>query len=72
VERIKAHAAQHHGDLVLDFLHIQDASLAENLRKAIRDAGVEFTAGSLYEIGAVIAAHVGPGTFGVYAHVKPA
>lgn len=72
VERIKAHAAQHHGDLMLDFLHIQDASLAENLRRAIRDAGVDFGDGSLYEIGAVIAAHVGPGTFGVYAHVKPA
>lgn len=72
VERIKAHAAQHHGELVLDFLHIQDASLAEKLRKAIREAGVEFEDGSLYEIGAVIAAHVGPGTFGVYAHVKPA
>ena len=72
VERIRAHAAQHHGDLVLDFLHIQDASLAENLRRAIRDAGIEFADGSLYEIGAVIAAHVGPGTFGVYAHVKPA
>jgi DegV family protein with EDD domain len=72
VERIKAHAAQHHGELVLDFLHIQDASLAENLRRAIRDAGVAFSDGSLYEIGAVIAAHVGPGTFGVYAHVKPA
>ncbi|MFO8150869.1 MAG: DegV family protein [Trueperaceae bacterium] len=72
VERIQAHAAQHHGELVLDFLHIQDASLAEKLRKAIREAGVEFEDGSLYEIGAVIAAHVGPGTFGVYAHVKPA
>ncbi|MBW6454839.1 MAG: DegV family protein [Trueperaceae bacterium] len=72
VERIKAHAAQHQGELVLDFLHIQDASLAENLRKAIRDAGIEFEDGSLYEIGAVIATHVGPGTFGAYAHVKPA
>ncbi|MFU8889107.1 MAG: DegV family protein [Trueperaceae bacterium] len=72
VERIKAHAAQHQGQLVLDFLHIQDASLAESLRKAIRDAGIEFEDGSLYEIGAVIATHVGPGTFGAYAHVKPA
>jgi DegV family protein with EDD domain len=72
VDRVRTHAAQHHGELVLDFLHIQDASLAENLRKAIRDAGIEFEDGSLYEIGAVIAAHVGPGTFGVYAHVKPA
>ncbi len=72
VERIKAHAAQHQGELVLDFLHIQDASLAENLRQAVRNAGIEFSDGNLYEIGAVIAAHVGPGTFGVYAYIKPA
>jgi len=71
VERIKAHAAQHQGELVLDFLHIQDVSLAENLRQAVRDAGIKFSDGKLYEIGAVIAAHVGPGTFGVYAHIKP-
>jgi len=67
VERVRAHAEAHRGELVLDFLHIQK----EKLRQAVRDAGISFSDGRLYEIGAVIAAHVGPGTFGVYAHVKP-
>jgi len=72
VERVRAHAEAHRGELVLDFLHIQDEAAAEKLRQAVRDAGISFSDGRLYEIGAVIAAHVGPGTFGVYAHVKPA
>ena len=71
VERVKAHAAAHPGELMLDFLHIQDQPAAETLRAAVRDAGVRFSDGQVYEIGAVIAAHVGPGTFGVYAHVRP-
>ena len=71
VERVRAHAEAHRGELVLDFLHIQDQAAAEKLRQAVRDAGISFSDGRLYEIGAVIAAHVGPGTFGVYAHVKP-
>ncbi len=72
VDRVRAHAAAHQGALVLDFLHIQDEPAARTLRQAIADAGVEFQDGQIYEIGAVIAAHVGPGTFGVYAHVVPA
>jgi DegV family protein with EDD domain len=72
VDRVKAHAAAHPGDLVLDFLHIQDVSAAETLRQAVTDAGVTFAEGNVYEIGAVIAAHVGPGTFGLYAHRRPA
>lgn len=71
VERIRAHASKHPGELVLDFLHIQDDEAARTLRQAMRDAGIAFTDGSVYEIGAVIAAHVGPGTFGVYGHVRP-
>jgi DegV family protein with EDD domain len=71
VERVKAHAAAHPGDLVLDFLHIQDTSAAETLRQAVADAGVKFSEGNVYEIGPVIASHVGPGTFGLYAHVRP-
>lgn len=71
VDRIRAHAAAHPGRLVLDFLHIQDEAAAQTLRQAVRDAGIDFQDGAVYEIGAVIAAHVGPGTFGVYAHVLP-
>lgn len=69
VDRVKAHASAHPGALVLDFLHIQDEAAAQTLRQAIQDAGVAFRDGRVYEIGAVIAAHTGPGTFGVYAHV---
>ncbi len=72
VERVRAHAAAHPGRLSLDFLHIQDEAAAQTLRQAVRDAGIEFHDGRIYEIGAVIAAHVGPGTFGLYAHVQPA
>ena len=71
VERVRAHNAAHPRRLVLDFLHLQDESAAQTLRQAVRDAGVDFEDGAVYEIGAVIAAHVGPGTFGVYAHVLP-
>jgi DegV family protein with EDD domain len=72
VDRVKAHATAHPGTLVLDFLHIQDEAAAQTLRQAIKDAGIPFRDGQVYEIGAVIAAHVGPGTFGVYAHAVPA
>jgi DegV family protein with EDD domain len=70
VERVRAHAAAHPGRLSLDFLHIQDETAARTLRDAVREAGVDFRDGRIYEIGAVIAAHVGPGTFGLYAHVE--
>lgn len=72
IDRLKAHAAQHSGELVVDFLHIQDPSSADALKQAARDAGISFTEGGVYEIGAVIAAHVGPGTFGLYAYIRPA
>ncbi|MEY3022630.1 MAG: hypothetical protein RIS86_1828 [Planctomycetota bacterium] len=72
IARIGAHARAHPGELVLDFLHIRDVAAAQALRDATRAAGIAFTEGGIYEIGAVIAAHVGPGTFGVYAPVKPA
>ncbi len=56
--------------MVVDFLHCQDPEAAERLKAAMASAGVRFTSGHTYEIGAVIAAHVGPGTFGAYAHVR--
>ncbi len=68
VERLRAHIAAHPGELVLDFLHVQDPEAAKTLEQAVRDAGIPFTKGELVEIGAVISAHTGPGTFAVYAH----
>lgn len=71
IARVKAHAQEHPGPLVLDFIHVQDPAAAETLRRAVNDAGIQYEEGTLYEIGSVIAAHVGPGTFGCYAHVRP-
>ena len=71
IARIKAHSAEHPGPLVLDFMHAQAPEAAETLKRAVKDAGIQFEDGAMYEIGSVIAAHVGPGTFGFYAHVRP-
>ena len=53
---------------VVYFLHIQDPGAAETVRQALQKSGLEFRDGGTYEIGAVIAAHVGPGTYGFYAY----
>ncbi len=50
------------------FLHIQDPEAAETLRQELQKSGLAFHDGGTYEIGAVIATHVGPGTYGFYAY----
>ena len=50
------------------FLHIQDLPAVEVLRQELEKTGLEYRDGGTYEIGAVIAAHVGPGTYGFYAY----
>ncbi len=71
VDRTVGYAEEHNGDLKISFLHIQDEAAAQTLQRAVQDAGVVFENGGVYEIGAVIATHVGPGTFGMYMHTKP-
>lgn len=56
------------GTPVVHFLHIQDVPAAETLRREVQNSGVSFQDGGIYEIGAVIATHVGPGTYGFYAY----
>lgn len=56
------------GTPVVHFLHIQDVSAAETLREELRKSGVAYEDNGIYEIGAVIATHVGPGTYGFYAY----
>lgn len=56
------------GTPVVYFLHIQDLPAAEALKQELVNTGVAFTDSGTYEIGAVIATHVGPGTFGFYAY----
>lgn len=70
VSQTQDYANKHPNPLTITFLHIQDPEAAETLRQAVREAGVSFTDGGTYEIGAVIATHVGPGTFGMYMHTE--
>ncbi|HRN17472.1 MAG: DegV family protein [Trueperaceae bacterium] len=68
VERLKAYAAAAGGPIVLNLIHVQDLAAAEGLRTAVDAAGIAYQFGGFHEIGAVIASHVGPNTFGLYAH----
>lgn len=68
VDRFKAYVAASSGPVVANLIHIQDAEAAEGLRRALEAAGVQYTLNGVHEIGAVIGSHVGPNTFGIYAH----
>ncbi len=68
----KDHAAQQNGKLYMTFLHVQDPAAAQELKGAIDAAGIEYDGGTIYEIGAVIASHVGPGTRAVYMYTQDA
>lgn len=72
VSRTEAYAKSHPGTLHISFIHIQDPEAAETMRQELRASGLAFEDGGTYEIGAVIAAHAGPGTFGMYMHTEPA
>ena len=56
----------------MTFLHVQDPAAAQELKGAIDAAGIEYDGGTIYEIGAVIASHVGPGTRAVYMYTQDA
>lgn len=71
VSRLSDYRQAHQGTLRVNFLHIQDPDAASALRDAVTDAGIEFSDGGVHEFGAVIASHVGPGTYGLYAHIAP-
>lgn len=68
VDRFKAYVDAAAGPVVLNLIHVQDQSAAEGLRAAIDAAGIKYEFGGYHEIGAVIASHVGPNTFGLYTH----
>lgn len=69
VDRIKAYVEASPGPVVLNLIHVQDPAAADGLRQAIDAAGVTYRFGGFHEIGAVVASHVGPNTFGFYAHL---
>ncbi len=70
VERFKAYVEASSGPVVANLIHIQDTDAASSLKAALEKAGVEYTLNGVHEIGAVIGSHVGPNTFGLYAHQK--
>ena len=69
VSQVKARLAETPGRPHIDFLHVQDPPAAERLREAIEAAGIEYDGGGTYEVGAVVASHVGPGTYGLYMYI---
>lgn len=69
VERFGAYVKAASGPVVLNLVHVQDPAAAESLRAAIDAAGIPYQYGGTAELGAVIASHAGPNTFGLYAHV---
>jgi DegV family protein with EDD domain len=70
VDAVKDYAAKHPGKPVVHFVHVQDLAAAENMRQELEKAGVDFVNAGTYEMGAVIATHVGPGTYGVYLYPR--
>jgi len=68
VDRFKAYVEASKGPVVANLIHIQDQTAATGLRQAIDAAGIAYTVNGVHEIGAVIGSHVGPNTFGIYAH----
>lgn len=68
VSRLEDYRKKHpEGELVLSFLHIEDEAAGAALKNAVDEAGIAYRDGGLYEMGAVIGVHVGPGTYGYYA-----
>ncbi len=70
IDRFTKYVTDAAGPVVANFIHIQDPAAAERLQQGIEAAGVQYEGRGVSEIGAVISAHVGPGTFGIYAHEK--
>lgn len=72
VSLVREHAESQEGKLYVTFLHVQDPGAAQELKDAFDAAGIRYDGGGIYEIGAVIAAHVGPGTRAAYVYTQDA
>jgi DegV family protein with EDD domain len=68
VERFARYVENAAGPVVANLIHIQDEAAARGLEAGIAAAGVQYQLRGIAEIGAVVGSHVGPGTFGIYAH----
>ncbi len=70
VSQVQERARQEGGTPVIYFLHIQNPDAARELKEQLEGTGLQFRDAGTYEIGAVIASHVGPGTYGVYLYTE--
>ena len=70
VSQAKEFVQKEGGSAVVYFLHIQNPEAAEVMRQQLGESGLTFRDAGTYEIGAVIASHVGPGTYGVYLYTE--
>lgn len=70
VDQVKAYQSKYPGNLIIHFLHIRDPQAVVALKEALSAEGVSFEDKGVYEIGAVIASHVGPGTYGMYMYAE--
>lgn len=71
VGQVESYQQRKPGKLVMTFLHVQDPAAAQAVKDAVEAAGIEYRGGEIYEIGAVVASHVGPGTHGLYLYNEP-
>ena len=71
VSRAHDYADNHPRDLNVTFLHIQDEAAAATMKGELEASGITFKDMGTYEIGAVIATHVGPSVFGLYMYTEP-
>ena len=71
VSRAEEYIKTHPRDLKVTFLHVQDEAAAKKMKEELSASNLNFEDMGTYEIGAVIATHVGPGVFGLYMYTEP-
>ncbi len=72
VARLEEFAAgQPENSVTVDYIHVLDLEAVQGLQAAVHEAGIPVRSEGFYEIGAVLTAHVGPGTFGLIARSEP-
>jgi DegV family protein with EDD domain len=70
INQIKNYQTSHPDPLVVDIVYVEDASAADRIKMALNEAGIEYKGGRVYEMGAVLTSHIGPGSYGVYLHTE--
>lgn len=70
VDYVKGYQSEQPGELMVHFLHVRDPQAAADLKEALNAEGITYKDQGVYEVGAVIASHVGPGTYGMYMYAE--